>query len=291
MFVDSFVLYHQYFVINWCVNNWSKLAESGTLLALVKLTVLVTNCIVQYFFLVQFAKSTALACTLLLLFSRIVRTRFEQINMTLDLYSLVNIVKRQDSMKKWPRVAMIPWYVMAVLLRLHTKTFTFTDKNKGETIVETRQNIMHSFSLGNYELLVSTYLVTIVPLNVFLFVAAFSGIFSRIASSIYLPICVTQLITFLALHYVCGGYSSHIHSIGTRLITLYGRIRFPNVKQRLSVSNYIMKFYTRNLYGFNYTTIGLMTMAGFFKFILLYGEFVMYTFTTLNHQKMQQHKH
>ncbi|KAI2800245.1 hypothetical protein BLOT_013768 [Blomia tropicalis] len=76
----------------------------------------------------------------------------------------------------------------------------------------------------------------------------------------------------------------------SRYYTVYIRHRKKkfqlfSIKIHWKLSNYIEKFHTNERYGITYGSFGLMSFTSFTKFILIYGQLIIYWYQFMGHRK------
>ncbi|XP_046908122.2 uncharacterized protein LOC124489778 [Dermatophagoides farinae] len=95
------------------------------------------------------------------------------------------------------------------------------------------------------------------------------------------------------IHYICTQYSKHIHMNGTKSLMYLNTIttndnliddcnRNLNLHFHWKLCLHIEKFHTKKQYGFTYGRFGIISMAGFVRFLMIYCKMAMVTYKMIN---------
>ena len=79
-------------------------------------------------------------------------------------------------------------------------------------------------------------------------------------------------------------FSTRLHNCAPLLFNFYAYLIYKrnilnvcwDFRKRLTLSDYIGKFWVCRKYGISYSVFGIMSFYSFTKFLLLYTEFLMY---------------
>ena len=140
------------------------------------------------------------------------------------------------------------------------------------------------------------FIASQLPINGYYSLLIVMGRFNAMATFIITTIVSIQLIVIVGLHALAALFSSAIKSFSGRLYhwsCLEGQkngkgVKYGSSQQSLKsawlMATYIEKFATEKRYGITYGTIslGVISFASFSKFILLYGELLMYWYRFIN---------
>lgn len=110
------------------------------------------------------------------------------------------------------------------------------------------------------------YLVLNLPFNVFVVMSIILYKNFSLFKIMFLFTLAAQGFVFIfGVHLMCALYTKRIHQDSKLLMHL--NVHCPNqtIDTRLRLSNYIMKFHTKNCYGITYSKFGLITFKAFFK--------------------------
>lgn len=127
------------------------------------------------------------------------------------------------------------------------------------------------------------YLVLLVPVNSAYLVLTAVGTFNFLGTFFYANSILFQFLAIILFHLIAASYTSRIHRGVKQLPGIMARAASGQLSLdvKLKCAHYIFKFQGKK-YGISYSEprygFGLISMASFTKFVLLYSELIMFTF-------------
>ncbi|KAI2811551.1 hypothetical protein BLOT_002729 [Blomia tropicalis] len=158
-----------------------------------------------------------------------------------------------------------------------------------QTFLKLINQTMIIFHVGNYSLGKALFVYMIVngPISCMLIAALLNNNInsniSVIFSSLY---AFHQFLGIFGIHVLVVTLNANLHRPVKRMIHLFVHDRkltkISNLK--LKIHNYNVAFHTKKKYGITYASFGLITMSSFFKYVLLYVEFLLDTYNINRYQ-------
>ncbi len=127
------------------------------------------------------------------------------------------------------------------------------------------------------------YLILLVPVNSSFLLLTALGTFNYLGTFFYANSILFQFLAIILFHLIAASYTSRIHRGVKQLPGIMARAPSGHFSLdcRLKCAHYIFKFQGKK-YGISYSEprygFGLISMTSFTKFVLIYFEFIMFTF-------------
>ncbi|KAI2799945.1 hypothetical protein BLOT_012156 [Blomia tropicalis] len=159
-----------------------------------------------------------------------------------------------------------------------------------QTFLKLISETIANFRVGNYSLgrALFAFMVVNGPISCMLMASLLNNNFdSMVFFTFNLIFAIQQLPCLFGVHVLIVTLNANLHRPVKRMIhlSIHDRKLAKMSTLKLKIHNYNAAFHTKKKYGISYASFGLITMSSFLKYLLLYGEYLMFNFS-INRQNV-----
>ena len=137
-----------------------------------------------------------------------------------------------------------------------------------------------------FGILLLSFIIIYIPINSYMIIRLVMAQFNPIQTFVFSNVIIFQYLFIFGFHLVAASYTSRIHKCRKLLFHWSAKLGNENngimsIGSKIRLLNYTIKFHCKRRYGILYGRYGLMTLMSFVKFILIYTQFIMYSYQLL----------